>query len=197
MLALYCLFALVLQLTGNAYAYEDYFMRVEAQIIRLENPQGLTASGRPCGGQFASRQCNTVVQAQIDTDVSNAVRGAQQYGGKSGSDYNYKVLSTSSDDNDPHIGEVVSGDICGQAIEKAVVRVRITDQGSSGEHRINDFICESSLRSHYVLSVWSPVQLCQPEFQTTKMRLYFRYRVTRLERNQCRNNVPFNKEYGY
>ena len=48
------------------FCYDDYSVRIEAEVIRLENPQGLTASGQACGGPFASRQCDTIIAAKID-----------------------------------------------------------------------------------------------------------------------------------
>lgn len=42
--------------------------------------------------------------------------------------------------------------------------------GAHGDRRINDFVCETFLHRQQVHSVWSSLQLCEPEFQTRKMR---------------------------
>ena len=61
--------ALILREDDKAVAYEPFHMRLEAQIIRFENPQGIDYQGEPCGGQFTPRQCNTIVSAFIDAYV--------------------------------------------------------------------------------------------------------------------------------
>ncbi|GAU87464.1 hypothetical protein RvY_00299 [Ramazzottius varieornatus] len=169
-------------------AYEPYHMRLHAQIIRLENPQGIDYQGQPCGGQFTPRQCNAVVSAFVDTDssVNPFHSGAESYGRYG--PVEYKVLSVHQDDNDPHINQIISADICGKSIEKAVVKVRATEQDENGGKRINDFTCDALLQTLQGENVWSAVQLCQPEYQPKKMRLYFRYKVSRLEEKQCRQH---------
>ncbi|XP_055349034.1 uncharacterized protein LOC129595927 [Paramacrobiotus metropolitanus] len=158
--------------------------RLEARLLRLENPDGLLGSGSRCD---TVGPCDPVISAYIDYETASAVAGTPE-----APDYiTYTPVLEVRDENSPVINKVLSRDTCGRTIKKVLVRVHVVDHDRlSSEDLLDDFGCHVKMdqepAGNMELAEWSRELYCLPKSGLQKLRLSWKYRFFRVDPEDCR-----------
>jgi len=154
---------------------KDY-VRIEAKILRLDNPRGL-----PCD---ITDLCDPKVIAFIDTEKPN-----HDFGGDSVPYRNWFTLYDGTNINSPEINKVITRDICGQPIRKVNVRVRAIDKDMFNDDKIDNFACfittDNPPAREETSASWSPEFPCYGEDKSA-IRVWIQYRWYLIPDSECR-----------
>ncbi|OQV18546.1 hypothetical protein BV898_07371 [Hypsibius exemplaris] len=164
---------------------KNYYVRIIASLIQLNNSKSATATGSSCA---TFGKCDPIVFADLDTDRPNAnwpgardtKLWSQVFTGKSLDSFNVGI------DN-------ITKDICGQNYREADLRVRVEDKKTLTSNAvINEFDCPINRvpQESQITATWSPVTMCLPRFPKGMQSLSFRYKVFYVSRFSCGMDTP-------
>jgi len=163
-------------------AFPDY-VRIEVEIIRLENPGGILGSGKRCD---FTRKCDPKLTAYIDTSRPLAPWPGSVPVKK------WPIIFRATDNDSPQINKVLNTDICGGSVNKINVRVQAVDEDSiSSNDDMNDFECTFDINPRDIAldasSVdFGPETQCKSSKLGDKIKLFARERAYQIPAGFCR-----------
>ncbi|GAU87505.1 hypothetical protein RvY_00337 [Ramazzottius varieornatus] len=157
------------------------FIRIEANILRLDNPRGISHTGLPCD---ITDSCDPRVIAFIDTEKPN-----HDFGGDSVPYRNWFTLYDGNNINSPEINKLITRDICGVPIRKVNVRVRAIDKDMFNDDKIDNFACfittDNTPAADEKSAQWSAEMPCYGEDKSA-IRVWIQWRWYLIPEQQCR-----------
>ncbi|OQV21277.1 hypothetical protein BV898_04763 [Hypsibius exemplaris] len=159
------------------------FFRVEANIVRLQNDDGLEHNGLPCDGPVG--KCDPRISAFVDTERPN-----HDFGGDSVPYRHYATLLTAEDTNSPVVNRTVTRDVCGHSVRKINIRVRAEDVDTlRNDDKIDNFSCFIYGLDRPALdeahAEWSPELACDG-LDRKNTKIWFKYRWFFIDAKTCR-----------
>jgi len=168
--------------SGSSAAFPDYF-RIEVELIRLQNDQGILANGKKCD---FTRTCDPRLTAYLDTTtpLSPWPGGVPTK--------RWPVIFQATNNNSPTIGKVLNTDVCGGSVNKVNARIQAFDEDSlSANDDMNTFECIFNLRPRDIAldansaRFTQPLQ-CRAASQPDKIMLFARQRAYQIPSTSCR-----------
>lgn len=158
------------------------FFRLEAHILRLENPSGISHTGLPCDITDA---CDPKITGIIDTEKPN-----HDFGGDSAPYRNWEVLFDGNQINSPEINKIMTRDSCGKGIRKINVRVRAMDKDAINDDKIDNFSCYVSgatgmPAANINEAKWSQEHACVGQDKSS-IKVFFKYRWYNIPEAECK-----------
>ncbi|OQV20833.1 hypothetical protein BV898_05177 [Hypsibius exemplaris] len=161
--------------------YPDYF-RVEVEIVRLENPQGLLVTGKHC--DFFN-DCDPRVIAYLDISKPRSPWPGNHPASR------WPIVFEGTNANSPKIGKIINQDICGGSLSAVNARVRVTEADDlSGHDDIGDFECLFDVDPRDIqqpdLARWGSEKSCEAVNIRGTSKLFARMRTFEIPSTSCR-----------
>jgi len=154
-------------------------MRVEFQLTKLENPEGILANKKKCD---IGSKCDPRLTGWVDT-----VKPLNTWPGEKPVSGFTKIFESDDVDNTP-VNKIVSRDVCvGSAFNKANLRVDLVDKDVTTTEQIEQFECMSGrdVRLRESAAVWSAEKPCDAKFNPTKVKLLYKWRAFNVPDREC------------
>lgn len=165
----------------STYNLVNGYFRIEARIIRMENPRGTTRNMVPCD-LIRIGKCDTKVAAVIDWQTPN-----YDFGKDSVPYSNYALLYDGTGTSSVDINKTISKDVCNHSTRKLNLRIRAVDKDVLSENTIDHWSCFIYTTNPPATSAdtaqWSKVQTTSGHNGSHKVT--WQYRWYMIPQNQC------------
>ncbi|GAU88371.1 hypothetical protein RvY_01081 [Ramazzottius varieornatus] len=161
---------------------QGYF-RIEANIIRLENPRGTTKNWFPC--DLIPGSCDPKITAAIDYQTPN------NDAGKDSVPYSRYALIFEGKGSSVDINKILSKDVCGHSTRKVNVRIRAMDNDVLSDDTIDRWSCfiftTDPPAADEQSAKWSEEKVCSGHNGSHK--IIWKYRWFFIPQDQCRETA--------
>ncbi|OQV15539.1 hypothetical protein BV898_10261 [Hypsibius exemplaris] len=168
----------------SMYNLVNGYFRIEARILRMENPRGTTRNMVPCDVLKVGK-CDTKVSAAIDWHTPN-----YDFGKDSVPYSNYVLIYDGTGTSSVNINQTIVKDVCNQATRKVNLRIRAVDKDILSENTIDHWSCfiytTTPPAANAAAARWSDVQTTAGHNGSHKVT--WQYRWYFIDRNQCQNS---------
>ncbi|XP_055346732.1 uncharacterized protein LOC129594164 [Paramacrobiotus metropolitanus] len=157
------------------------FVRLDAEIVQLSNPQGITDKKVKCD---TGNACDPKISVNLDTDIPLA----RWPGSKTVP--NFKTIFQATNQDSPVVNKNITKTFCGGSVAWVNLRADVVDEDSlSANDHIGSFEClfladYNNFASDISISDWSTTQDCKA-LQDTDVRLQYRYRIYDVPPTSC------------
>ncbi|OQV16853.1 hypothetical protein BV898_09025 [Hypsibius exemplaris] len=162
-------------------------MRVEFQLTKLENPEGILYNGKKCD---IGSKCDPRLSGYVDTDKPlNAWPGSKPVS-------QFTKIFESDDQDSASVNKIVSRDVCvGSSFNKGNLRVDLVDKDVTTTEQIEQFECMSGrdVRIREAAAVWSTEKPCESKFNPNKVKLMYKWRAFNVPDRECGRPVGSSK----
>lgn len=157
-------------------------LRVEVELRRLNNSEGILKSGVQCDLTSA---CDMRLTGYLDIDSAlNAWPGSK-------AEETWVKIFERDNENTPVINKIVSRDDCSGLTTRANLRIKVVDVDSlTANDLIDNFECMvpvsgSNVATSAARAQWSTEKFCDTKFNPNRVTLKFRYRIFLIDSTDC------------